>query len=133
MSTAGAEGGRGRRAKVCHSKYAWWWVQFNTMRMRTRGVREYKLVQRRVVRRLVRCRGDAAEPEDCTDREDEHGRVMARLCKDTKGREEYVGNSGWRSRKKKMGNKHGRENKNKRGQSRGIVNTNCPLDIGSLS
>ena len=27
-------------------------------------------------------------------REDEHGRVITRLCKDTRGREGYVGNSG---------------------------------------
>ena len=98
--------------------------------MRTRGVREYKLVQRMVVRRLARYRGGATESEDCVDREDEYGRVMARLCKDTRGRERYVGNSGWRLRKKKMGNEHGRENsensrenKCKRGQSH--VNTNC--------
>ena len=115
--------------KVCHSKYGWWWVQCNTMR--TQGVREYKLVQQMVVRRLARYSGDATKSEDCVDREDGHGRVMTRLCKDTRGREGYVGNSGWRSRKKKMGNKHGRENKCKRGQS--VVNTNCSLDSGLLS
>ena len=110
-------------------KYEWWWVQCNTMR--TRGVHEYKLVQRMVVRRLARYRGDATESEDCVDREDEHGRAMTRLCKNMRGREGYVGNSGWRSWKKKMGNKHGRENKCKRGQS--PVNTSCSLDIGLLS
>ena len=96
--------------KVCHSKYEWW-VQCNTMR--TRGVREYNLVQRMVVRRLARYRGGATESDDCIDREDEYGRVMKRLRKDTRGREGYVGNSGWRSGKKKIGirNKRGRENK----------------------
>ena len=41
-----------------------------------------QLVQRMVVKRLARYRGDATESEDCVDREDEHGRAMARLCKD---------------------------------------------------
>ena len=87
---------------------------------------------RMVVRRLARYRGDATESEDCVDREDEHGRVTRlRHCKDTRGREGYVGNSGWRSQKKKMGNKHGHENKRKRGQSH--ENTNVSLDIGLLS
>ena len=61
-----------------------------------------------VVIRLARYRGNGTESEDCVDREDEHGRVMTRLCKDTRERRGHVGNSGWRSRKKKMGNKHGR-------------------------
>ena len=38
--------------------------------------------------------GDATESEDCVNREDEHGRVMTRLCKNTRGRERYVGDSG---------------------------------------
>ena len=32
ISRTSAEGGRGRRVKVCHSKYEWWWVQCKTMR-----------------------------------------------------------------------------------------------------
>ena len=32
ISRTSAEGGRGRRVKVCHSKYEWWWVQCETMR-----------------------------------------------------------------------------------------------------
>ena len=47
-----------------------------------------------VVRRLARYSGGASESEDCVDREDEYGRVMPRLCKDTRGREGYVENSG---------------------------------------
>ena len=39
--------------KVCHSQYEWWWVQCN--KMRTRGVREYKLVQRMVVQLRFIC------------------------------------------------------------------------------